>query len=77
MPNVDLEFRFFFHQLDFLRFQLLIVALSVSTEHLLFVQYKTKTKNFVDLMVFFRGFSKFYKNQIGRLDKQSIYIINC
>ena len=41
-------------------FQLLIVALS---EHLLFVQCKTKAKKFEDFIIFFRVFSKFYKNK--------------
>ena len=32
-------------------------------EHLLFVQYKTKTKKFANFIIFFRALSKFYKNK--------------
>jgi len=30
---------------------------------LYFVQYKTKTKKFADFIIFFRAFSKFFKNK--------------
>ena len=44
--------------------QFLTVALSVC-EHLLFVQYKTKTKKFANILniIFCRAFSNFYKNK--------------
>ena len=42
--------------------QFLTVALSVC-EHLLFVQYKTKTKKFANFIIFCRAFSNFYKNK--------------
>jgi len=43
--------------------QLLIVVLSVSSEHLLFVKYKKITKKIRGFKIFCRAFSKFYKNQ--------------
>ena len=50
-----------------LLFQLLIVTLSVSSEHLRFVQYKTTTKKFADLIVFFGDF--YFQNFTNFLKK--------
>jgi len=48
-------------KLGLILFQPLIVTLFVSIFSL--IHYKTITKKFADLIIFFLGFSKLYKNQ--------------